>query len=60
MSKSIRIALIVIAVLCIPPIIYPQLAMGGSSADPVALLIVTGLAAILWPGSKKDKTDSDR
>ena len=59
MSKSIRIALFVLAALCIPPIVFPQLSVGASSADPLALLIITGLAAMFWPSAKKDKKDEE-
>jgi hypothetical protein len=52
MSKAIRIALIVVALACVPLVIYPEL-IGGSSASPAGVLIIAGLAAILWPSGKQ-------
>ncbi len=52
MSKAIRIALVVVAIACVPLVIYPEL-IGGSAASPAGILIICGLAAILWPSGKQ-------
>jgi len=51
MSKAIRITLIVVALLCVPALIYPELGMTNSPISPLAVLFVCGLAAIVWPSS---------
>jgi uncharacterized membrane protein len=51
MSKAIRITLIVVAVLCVPALIYPELGMTNSPINPLAVLFVCGLAAVVWPSS---------
>ena len=46
MSKAIRITLIVVALLCVPALIYPELGMTNSPVSPLAVLFVCGLAAL--------------
>jgi hypothetical protein len=59
MSKAIRIALIVVAVLCVPALIFPELGVANSSASPAAIMLISGLAAIFWPSSKVKKVPRD-
>jgi hypothetical protein len=59
MSKGIRIVLILVALLCVPALIFPELGIGSSPASPAAILIICGLAAILWPSSTKPKRERD-
>jgi hypothetical protein len=61
MSKAIRITLIVVAVLCLPALIYPELGMTNSPVSPLAILFICGLGAIVWPSSnEKDRTNRGR
>jgi len=60
MSKAIRVMLIVIAVMCIPALIYPELGMTNSPVNPLAVMFVCGLAAVVWPSSKQNRTNRGR
>jgi uncharacterized membrane protein len=60
MSKAIRVMLIVIAVMCIPALIYPELGMTNSPVNPLAVMFVCGLAAVVWPSSKHNRTNRGR
>jgi protein-S-isoprenylcysteine O-methyltransferase Ste14 len=55
MSKAIRVVLVVVALLCVPALVFPELGVSTSAASPVAIMLIAGLAAILWPSSKAKK-----
>jgi uncharacterized membrane protein len=57
MSKAIRVMLIVIAVMCVPALIYPELGMTNSPVNPMVVMFVCGLAAVVWPSSKQKRTN---
>ncbi len=54
MSKAIRIMLVVVALMCVPALVFPELGMTTSPVSPLAVLFIAGLAAIVWPSSRKD------
>jgi hypothetical protein len=59
MNKAIRIVLIVVAALCLPALIYPELGR-DSLVSPAVVLFVCGLGAIVWPSSSRDRTTGRR
>ena len=61
MSKAIRIMLVLVALLCVPALIYPELGMTNSPVNPLAVMFVAILAAIVWPSSdRKNRPNRDR
>ena len=60
MSKLIRMALVIVAALCVPALIYPELGMTNSLVSPLAVMFLCGLAAVVWPSSKQSRTSRDR
>jgi uncharacterized membrane protein len=55
MSKAIRIMLVFVALMCVPALVFPELGMTTSPVSPLAVLFVAGLAAMVWPSSRKGR-----
>ena len=59
MSKAIRVMLIVVAVMCVPALIYPELGATNSPVSPLAVLFICGLGAVVWPSSKQNRPNRE-
>ena len=60
MSKAIRVTLVIVAVMCVPALIYPELGMTNSPVSPLAVMFICGLGAVVWPSSKPRGTSRER
>ena len=60
MSKAIRVTLVIVAVMCVPALIYPELGMTTSPVSPLAVMFICGLGAVVWPSSKPRRPSRER